>query len=40
MLNRLVMAGDAVPGPLADYARRQWQLAAIQEWVAFQRPPL
>lgn len=40
MLNRLVMAGDAVPGPLADYARRQWQLPAIQEWVAFERPPL
>jgi glutathione S-transferase len=40
MLNRLVMAGDAVPGPLAEYARRQWQHAAIQEWVAFERPPL
>jgi glutathione S-transferase len=40
MLNRLVMAGDAVPSPLAAYARRQWQLAAIREWVAFERPPL
>ena len=40
MLNRLVLAGDAVPGRLADYATRQWQHPAIQQWVAFERPPL
>ena len=40
MLNRLVLAGDAVPGRLADYATRQWQHPAIQQWVAFHRPPL
>ena len=40
MLNRLVLAGDAVPARLADYATRQWQHPAIQQWVAFERPPL
>jgi glutathione S-transferase len=34
MLNRLVLAGDAVPGPLAAYARRQWERASVQRWVA------
>lgn len=34
MLNRLVLAGDAVPAPLADYARRQWARPSVQRWVA------
>jgi len=40
MLNRLVLAGDAVPARLADYARRQWALPAVQEWLALPRPGL
>ena len=40
MLNRLVLAGDAVPARLADYAARQWTHPAVQRWVAFERPPL
>jgi glutathione S-transferase len=34
MLNRLVLAGDTVPAPLAEYARRQWSRASVQRWVA------
>ena len=40
MLNRLVLAGDAVPARLAAYATRQWQHPAIQQWVALERPRL
>ena len=40
MLNRLVLNGDSVPSHLAKYARRQWQLPVVQEWVQFTRPPL
>jgi glutathione S-transferase len=40
MLNRLVLNGDAVPARLAAYATRQWQHPAIQQWLAFERPPL
>lgn len=40
MLNRLVLGGDDVPSRLRDYARRQWDRAAIQAWVALKRPPL
>jgi len=40
MLNRLVRNGDAVPAPLADYARRQWEHPAVLRWLAFERPPL
>lgn len=40
MLNRLVLNGDLVPEALARYARRQWQLAAVQEWLQFHRPAL
>ena len=40
MLKRLVLAGDAVPARLADYARRQWAHPAVRRWVAFERPPL
>jgi glutathione S-transferase len=40
MLNRLVLNGDPVPARLADYARRQWELPAVREWAAFERPPL
>lgn len=34
MLNRLVLAGDAVPVSLADYATRQWARPSVQRWVA------
>jgi glutathione S-transferase len=37
MLNRLVMAGDAVPPRLADYATRQWARPSVQRWVALSR---
>ena len=40
MLNRLILNGDTVPTQIAEYARHQWQLPAIQEWVQFPRPPL
>ena len=38
MLNRLVQNGDAVPGHLADYAKKQWQRPSVQQWVNQQRP--
>lgn len=34
MLNRLVLNGDNVPQPLADYAAFQWQRASVQRYVA------
>ena len=34
MINRLVLNGDAVPEPLADYATFQWQRASVQRFVA------
>lgn len=34
MLNRLVLNGDDVPEPLADYAAFQWQRASVQRFVA------
>lgn len=37
MLNRLVRAGDAVPEPLAQYARLQWQRPSVQEWARLPR---
>lgn len=37
MLNRLVMHGDAMPEKLKTYAARQWEHAAVQEWVALPR---
>ena len=40
MLNRLVLNGDDVPPVLVEYAQRQWQRPAVQEWVGFQRPAL
>jgi glutathione S-transferase len=40
MLNRLILNGDFVPQHLVEYARRQWQIRSIQEWVSFARPPL
>lgn len=33
MLNRLVIAGDAVPARLAAYATAQWQRPSVQAWV-------
>lgn len=33
MLNRLVLAGDPVPQPLADYARAQWQRPSVRLWL-------
>ena len=38
MLNRLVGNGDPVPASLADYARRQWERPAVQEWARQKRP--
>jgi glutathione S-transferase len=40
MLNRLILNGDPVPAELVNYAQRQWQHPAVQEWVNFQRPAL
>ncbi|QXI30599.1 glutathione transferase [Pseudomonas vanderleydeniana] len=40
MLNRLILNGDPVPAGLVDYARRQWQHPAVQEWLALSRPAL
>lgn len=40
MLNRLILNGDPVPSELKDYAQRQWQRPAVQEWVNMQRPAL
>jgi len=37
MLNRLVLAGDAVPERLAGYARHQWQRSSVQSWVQMSR---
>lgn len=34
MLNRLVLNGDAVPAPLAEYAAFQWQRASVQRFIA------
>ncbi|OON37092.1 glutathione S-transferase [Izhakiella australiensis] len=34
MLNRLVLHGDSVPEPLAEYAHFQWQRASVQLWLA------
>jgi glutathione S-transferase len=33
MLNRLRLAGDALPARLAAYAEAQWQRPSVQEWV-------
>ncbi|MBN3865230.1 glutathione transferase [Pseudomonas frederiksbergensis] len=40
MLNRLILNGDSVPPALVEYAQRQWQRPAVQEWVKLQRPAL
>lgn len=40
MLNRLAFNADPLPADLRDYAQRQWQHPAIQEWAQRQRPPL
>lgn len=32
-LNRLIFNGDPVPASLVEYAGRQWQRPAIQEWM-------
>ncbi|WP_439865009.1 glutathione transferase [Pseudomonas antarctica] len=40
MLNRLILNGDSVPAELVDYAQRQWQRPAVQEWVNQRRPAL
>jgi len=38
MLQRLVRNGDALPAALADYAQRQWERPAVQEWARHPRP--
>lgn len=40
MLNRLVLAGDAVPERLTLFAKSQWQRISVQEWVNKTRPVL
>jgi glutathione S-transferase len=40
MLNRLILNGDFVPPALVEYAQRQWQRPAVQEWVKLQRPAM
>ncbi|QNH78146.1 glutathione transferase [Pseudomonas protegens] len=40
MLNRLILNGDPMPARLVDYARRQWQRPAVQEWLRLPRPAL
>lgn len=40
MLNRLILNGDDVPPALVEYAQRQWQRPAVQEWVKLQRPAM
>jgi glutathione S-transferase len=37
MLNRLVLAGDAVPERLAQYARLQWLRPSVQAWIHMRR---
>ena len=37
MLNRLILNGDSVPPALVEYAQRQWQRPAVQEWVKLRR---
>lgn len=37
MLHRLISNADPVPPRVADYARRQWERASVQAWVAQQR---
>ena len=38
MLNRLILAGDAVPERLSQYADWQWQRPSVQEWVKLHWP--
>lgn len=38
MLQRLILAGDAVPAILQTYAARQWQRPGVQAWLALPRP--
>lgn len=40
MLNRLVLANDAVPQRLAEYATRQWQRPSVRRWVELERPAM
>lgn len=40
MLNRLVIHGDPVPGPLVSYAALQWHRPSVREWVEHARPAL
>lgn len=38
MIQRLNLAGDAVPPVLQAYAARQWQRASVKAWCALPRP--
>lgn len=38
MLNRLRLAGDALPARLAAYAQAQWERPSVQEWMNKPRP--
>ncbi|RRD57332.1 glutathione transferase [Comamonadaceae bacterium OH2545_COT-014] len=38
MIQRLILAGDAVPGVLRCYAQRQWLRPSVQAWCTLPRP--
>jgi glutathione S-transferase len=38
MLHRLILNGDPVPAPVADYARSQWGRPSVQRFVKHARP--
>jgi glutathione S-transferase len=38
MLHRLILNGDSVPAPVADFARTQWGRPSVQRFVKHARP--
>ena len=38
MLHRLILNGDPVPTPVADYAHAQWERPSVQRFVNHARP--
>ena len=40
MLHRLICGGDAVPGPLSEWASAQWKRPSVAAFVGHERPPL
>lgn len=39
MLHRMILSGDAVPEPIAAFARAQWSRPSVREFVSHERPP-